>query len=60
MELNYWSFRSSSRRGEDGVRWVDGGRGCIVILARCKFNFIREQENLVQHPSKVIINPLGI
>ena len=34
-------------RGGGGVKKVEGG---IVILARCKFHFIREHENMVQDP----------
>ena len=39
MELIYWSVRSSSRRGGDFVKRVNGG---IVILASCVFHFNRE------------------
>ena len=47
MDLIYWSFRSSSRRGWG---WA------IVILASCEDNFIRIHENLVQYPSDNISN----
>ena len=43
----YWSIRSPSRMGEDGVEGVDGSLGGVIILACCKFHFIREHENLV-------------
>ena len=46
MELVYWSDRSSSMSGGDGVKGMDGG---IVIVASCKHHFIRVYENLVQH-----------
>ena len=42
MELNFWSVRSSCRK------WW---KGAIVILACCKFYFIKEYENLVLDPS---------
>ena len=32
MALNYWSFRSSSRREEDEVKQVDGGYRYISQL----------------------------
>ena len=51
MDLLYWSVRSSSWRGGDGVKGVDGG---IVILVSCEHHFIRVHENLVQHPSNNI------
>ena len=51
MELIHWSVRLTSRRGEDGVKGMDG---CIVILASCKYHFIRLHENMVQHPSNNI------
>ena len=38
MELNYRSVRSSSSRGRDGLKRVDGG---IVTLAQCEFHFCR-------------------
>ena len=44
LTLNSLIVRSSSRREGDGVKEVDGS---IVILARYKFHFIREHENLV-------------
>ena len=31
---------------------MNKGGGGIIILARCEFHFIREHENLVEHPSK--------
>ena len=45
MELIYWSVRSSSWVGGDGV---EGG---IIILSSCEHPFIRVHEVLVQHPS---------
>ena len=48
MNLSHWTVRSSSRRGGDKVKRVDGG---IVILASCKHHFIRVFANLEQHPS---------
>ena len=39
MELIYWSVCSFSRRGWDGVKGVG-----VVIVARCKFHYIREHE----------------
>ena len=33
------------------------GKGGFVILASCKYPFIRVQENLVQHPNDNILNP---
>ena len=45
MELVYWSDRSFSRRGGDGVKGIKEGN---LTLARCKFHFIREHENLVK------------
>ena len=39
----YWSVPLSSTTGRDGVKEVDGG---IIILDRCKFHFIRVQDNL--------------
>ena len=44
MELTYWSVLLFSRRGGKGVNKLIGG---IVILARRKFYFIGEHENLV-------------
>ena len=44
MWLIYWSVRSSSSRGGDGLKSVDGG---YRYLASCVFHFIREHENLV-------------
>ena len=44
-DLIYWSVRSSSRRGGDGIK------GVIIILASCKYHFIKVHENLVQHLS---------
>ncbi len=48
-----FSVHSSSRRGGDEIKMVDGG---IVILASCEYHFIRVHENLVQHPSNFISN----
>ena len=31
-----------------------GGKREIVILASCKFHFIRKHENLMQHPNNII------
>ena len=30
--------------------WVNKVNGGIIVLARCKFHFIRVHENLLQHP----------
>ena len=43
IELIYWTVRSSSRKGWDGIKGVDGG-----------YHFIRVHENLVQHPTNNI------
>ena len=45
----YWSVRATNRMGGDNG-------GGIVILARCKFDFIREYENLVYRTSNNISN----
>ena len=50
MELVYWSVRLSIWRGGN---WF---KGRVVILARYKFHFIREHENVVQYPSNKISN----
>ena len=44
MGIIYYSVCSSSKRGGDGVKVVNGG---IVISASYKFHFIRVPENLV-------------
>ena len=54
MDIIYWSARSSSRRGVDGVKGVDGG---IVILASYKFHFIRVHHN--QNSEFVKMTKLG-
>ena len=41
MELVYWSVRSPSKGGRV---WDKGGMGIFVILARCAFHSIREDE----------------
>ena len=46
MEIIYWSIRLSSRRGVDGVKGMDGGRGGYRY-----FSPQQDHENLVQHPS---------
>ena len=51
MELIYWPIRLSSMRGVDEVKGMDGVGEGIVILARNEFHFLRDHENLVQHPS---------
>ena len=38
IDLNYRSVRSSSSRGRDGLKRVDGG---IVTLAQCEFHFCK-------------------
>ena len=43
MDLIYWSVRSSSRRGGDGVK----GYRCFSHL---RPSLVRVHENLVQHP----------
>ena len=50
MKLVYWLVRSSSRRGGNGAKEVQGGK----VSARCKFQFIGEHENLVKHSSNNI------
>ena len=44
VHIIYWSARSSSWRGINGVKGLEEG---IVILASYTFYFIREHENLV-------------
>ena len=39
MDFVYWSIRSSSKKEVEGVNGVDGD---IVILASCKYHFIRK------------------
>ena len=46
---HYWSFRSLSRSGGNGVKVLDIGG--IVIVASCENNFFRVQENQDQHLS---------
>ena len=48
MDIIYCSVCSSSKRGGDGVKVVNGG---IVILAAYTFHFIRVPENLVEDSS---------
>ena len=48
MDIIYLSVCSFIRRGVDVVKGVDEG---IVILAICKFHFIRVYDNLVKDPS---------
>ena len=43
MDLMYWSVCSSSRRGGDLIKGVDGGH-----------HFIRVYKNVVQHPNNDI------
>ena len=45
IDFTYWSVRSSSRRGEDGVKGMNGGG--VVILASYKFHFVNDRDNLV-------------
>ena len=45
MVLVYWSFRSSTRRGGDGVNEVDGGYRYFSPLG------VSLHGNLVQQPS---------
>ena len=52
IELVYWLMISSVI--QKGRRWSKGGQTRIVILARGMFHFIREHEELVQHPSTLI------
>ena len=33
MDSIYWSVRSSSRRGGDGVKVVNGGRGIVILVS---------------------------
>ena len=44
MKLQYWTVCSSSMMGGDEV---NGLKGAIVILARCVFHLMRDNENLV-------------
>ena len=46
MDIIHWSVRSSSRRGGDEVKGVEGENR---FLALCDLPFIRENENLVWH-----------
>ena len=48
MDLICVSIHSSSRLEVDVVK--RGGWGGGVILASCKYHFIKVHENLVQHP----------
>ena len=48
MKLVYWSVRYPKIIGGVGIK------GDNVILARCVFHFIREQENLVYDPNNNI------
>ena len=50
METVYWSVQLCSR-GERG--W---GNGKIVILACCKFHFIRVNKNLANHWTEMVYN----
>ena len=45
IDINYCSVSSSSSKGMDGVKSVDGGR--VVILASYKYYFLRAHDNLV-------------
>ena len=47
MDIFYWSVRSFSRRGGNGI-------GNVVSLDSCRFHVNRIHENLVQHPSNII------
>ena len=49
MDLISWSVHLSSRRGEDGVKGVEGWG-----LVSSEYQFIRVNENLVKHPSNYI------
>ena len=49
MDLIYWSIRSFSRRGWDGIKGVE--EGVVVILNNYKLRFIRVHDNFVQNPS---------
>ena len=52
IDLMYWSVRSCSRRGGDGIKvWMGG----IVILASSEYHFIRVHEKIVQHQSNNIV-----
>ena len=51
MELIYWSVRSSSRSGGDGVKGVEGGNRYFIPL---RVSLFREQENLAKDPSNNI------
>ena len=55
MEIIYWSIRSFSRRGGDGIKVI---KREIVILACYVFHFIREHE--IWCKIQVIINPFQI
>ena len=48
MQLIYWSVRSSSSKGDDGM----------VILAICEHHLIRAHKNMVHPPTnnKSIVN----
>ena len=48
MKIVYWSFLYQAGGVMVKRGWM--GRG-IVILARCKFHFIRVHENLVKDPT---------
>ena len=49
MKITYWSVRTSSRRGGDGVKWVKGAG--IVFLASYNFHFTKVHDDLVYDPS---------
>ena len=51
MDLIYWSVGSSSRKGGDRLKGVDG---VFVSLASYEHYFIGVDKNLEQHPSNNI------
>ena len=52
-QLVFWSVRTFSRRGGDGVKGMEGG---INYLARCKFYLLENMKNWCK--IQVLIYPL--